>query len=143
MNGLGTMSALVEIVITANRLLLVRKYASLDFTKKISAKLIIVCMFLVSVGTAFLYAGVRSIKKETKLVFDIELNKTESIDEYSIYFNTFGKSDHGRLIYVIVTMLKNFGTTIVLVILNILLVVEMKKYHEKRNKLLGKVILVF
>lgn len=136
LNGLGTMSALVEIAISFDRLFLLKKTCMV--TRKIPPYLVIGIMFIVSVLTAAVYASVRSIRKTVIEVYDPELNKTIATDSYSIYFNSFGTSDNGRILYVVVTVIKNIGTIIVMVVVNGFLMIEMNKYLKRKSKLLKK-----
>lgn len=98
-------------------------------------------MFLISALTAVVYCSVRSIREVTDLVYYPDLNETRSVSKHIIYFNSWGTSLSGRLLYVIVTVIKNIGTIAVLIVINSMLIIEMKNYYNRKSKLLQKVSL--
>lgn len=97
-------------------------------------------MFVVSVLTGAIYAGVRAINETVTPVYDPTLNTTVIVSKYSIVFNDFGTSLEGKALYVVVTVIKNIGTIIVMVIVNSFLINEMKKYYQRKQRLTKKVI---
>lgn len=96
-------------------------------------------MFIVSALTASVYSVPRSIKEVETEYYDPKLNTTYIEKTFAIYFNDFGTSLDGRILYVVVTVIKNIGTIILLVIVNAYLYVELRKYYRKKSKLLKKV----
>ncbi len=89
-------------------------------------------MFLISLGTAVVYCVVRGIREVETSTFYPALNATKNVTSYVIFFNSFGVSLEGQALYVVVTVVKNIGTIIVMVIVNLMLVVEMRKYWNRK-----------
>lgn len=92
-------------------------------------------MFVVSALTGAIYAGVRTIKETVEPVYDPTLNKTVNVSKHSTVFSDFGTSLEGKALYVVVTVIKNIGTIIVMVIVNSFLIAEMKKYYQRKQRL--------
>lgn len=136
LNGLGTMSGLIEIAISFDRLFLVKKTCL--FSRKISPKVMIALMFIISALTATVYCLPRSIKEIETEYYNPEKNVTYTEKAFIIYFNSFGTSLDGRVLYVVVTVIKNIGTILIMIIVNTFLVIEMGKYYKKKSNLLKK-----
>ncbi len=92
-------------------------------------------MFLVSLGTAVVYCAVRGIRQVESLTFYPEFNVTRNVTSYVIFFNSFGVSLEGQILYVVVTVVKNIGTLIVMIIVNVMLIFEMKNFWNRKLKI--------
>ena len=100
-------------------------------------------MFVISALTGALYAAVRGINEMVSKVNNTVLNQTVSTSSFSIIFNEFGSSVEGKALYVVVTVIKNIGLIIIMIVVNSFLVVEMNKYYQKKAKLVKKVRALF
>ena len=92
-------------------------------------------MFLVSLVSSVVYPLIRSIKQITTLKFCPELNITNNVTVYSIYINDFGESLEGVYLNLITTIFKDFGKLIIMIIVNTMLVVDMRAYWKSRMNL--------
>ena len=123
LNGFGTLSALIEIAISIDRLLLMKRIKITQV--RIPPWFIIAVMAIVSALVSSVYSIIRGIKQ------------TSTLNVYMVVFNQFGNSVQGKLLYTIVTVLKNIGTILILVLVNCLLTIEIKKFYDKKKMLLN------
>ena len=135
--GFGTFTAFIDIAISLDRLFLIKKVKFID--KKITIKFSLILMLILSIFISSVYIIIRTIKQDTH--YKTTMNSTIISYTYSIVLNEFGTSFQGILIYIIVTALKNCLTIIVMIIVNTLLFVEIKKFYSRKNALLKSKIM--
>ena len=124
LNGFGILSALIEIAISFDRLLLIKKKKLL-----VPPILVLVGMAIVSTSFATIYGFVRTIKQNQLA------NGSSSMPTYSIVYNEFGASFAGQFLYITMIIFKNVILLISLTIINCVLAYEMKKFYDHKKKI--------
>ena len=123
LNGFGTLSALIEIAISFDRLLLMKRVKITQV--RMPPWFVIAVMVIVSALVSSVYSVIRAVKQ------------TSSLSVYVVVFNQFGNSVQGKLLYTIVTVLKNIGPILILFVVNCMLTIEIKKFYDKKKMLLN------
>jgi hypothetical protein len=129
LNFFGSLSTFIEIAITFDRLFLMKNIT--NKLTNLSPRTVCLFLGLLAAATASIYVFSRSIKLDENFKLNVIRH------EYKIDFNELGNSQAFQIIYPIVSFFKNFVSLFFLIAINILLVIEIKKFYEKKKKLLN------
>ena len=122
--GFGTFTALIEIVISYNRLIFTKKEFKISPRKSLSLMLIISGLVaLASIST-------RTIKRYQS--HSLQLNVT--ITAFKIDYNSFGTSFQGKFLYGSILIFKNIITLVILAAVNIKISIQLKQFYEQKSR---------
>ena len=124
--GFGTFTALIELVISYNRLISTKKMFKMSPTKSLSLMLVISGLVaLASIST-------RTIKRDQS--HSLQFNVTNTQCTYEIDYSSFGASFQGKFLYGSILIFKNIITLVVLAAVNVKISIQLRQFYAQKSR---------